>query len=972
MFMRSYLLSIAVIPIVIAHAQPISYQSRGAASYLVNYWAIRGNPFAARFAANRFSLIDEGSRIDIELMHGVKPALPVLHYKDVVALGDAYPEYRSMDRIEDAFLHSADPASLVAVERNDTVWCAWLQDRRSEATQNFTVYCFMDSLSPSGVLVAQLNARMKASFPRQGAFVQVFSEMDTGIAVPYSGRVRIQSMNDETPYVYAASIDKAFSIDDPLECHIAVTAGVLGSTIPDSVIAVMDFNRDNRLDTLRERMTMKRNGTAWQKDTVIMLPPDTHGGYEFVLYAYRHGQRYRAPARGIYGTNVNNRLMNDYYGFFVMDPGHPAWRTSYINEVVSACARDGYRGLFEDDCWYRLESWQPDAYPPIDYDEFVWRANLFRFMDSVRNALHPYPVYFNGLYSTVSDSLLLHADGGMTEGFAYTHWSNYVTGDSWRLQCDLGLKAQHQYRRSWLALGGAPRTDSEGRLYVLGSYLLAADSLSIYANATSYQEFSHFPEFDVPLGAPLSTAVAAVDELKRTQGTPSRSYYVREFEHGTVVVNPNAAGVVAFDAGGRARLAVDTLTTIDGGRITSRTTAAVDTIAPHSARIYLGRAGAESPRLCSPEILSMRVSPNPAPSDGVTPVIIEVELRDSSSQVLMADPSLPLYVVADCGAFGGPSTLLLRNDGAAASTIPSIYRGSCTITIGAPPSTTAIPILAHSTTGLVTVGQTPMSIRSADSTNLVLNYSYEIDNDHDGIPDLWRPYVKGFDYDTAGVNKKSGTRSVHVRNDSLSEFRGVLAFITLNQSVPGNLELSGWSKALNVSGTKGNDYALYVDARYTDGTPLYGQTAQFNTGTHDWEYASRIITPAKPIRDLTLYALFRFHSGEAWFDHLALRPAPASEVLPAISSPDRPQLGAVFPAPASGTIVIPVTIPCATHLRLEVLDVLGRRLALLEDRDDSAGSYPFRFDVSGLPEGSYVVRMTTRSGVVQRRFVVTK
>ena len=41
------------------------------------------------------------------------------------------------------------------------------------------------------------------------------------------------------------------------------------------------------------------------------------------------------------------------------------------------------------------------------------------------------------------------------------------------------------------------------------------------------------------------------------------------------------------------------------------------------------------------------------------------------------------------------------------------------------------------------------------------------------------------------------------------------------------------------------DYSLYVDLVYADGTPLWGQTAQFRTGTHDWEAREMIILPEK-------------------------------------------------------------------------------------------------------------------------------
>jgi len=45
-----------------------------------------------------------------------------------------------------------------------------------------------------------------------------------------------------------------------------------------------------------------------------------------------------------------------------------------------------------------------------------------------------------------------------------------------------------------------------------------------------------------------------------------------------------------------------------------------------------------------------------------------------------------------------------------------------------------------------------------------------------------------------------------------------------DQSGPGApLVVSGWSKAVGVTGTKTAEYSVWVDAQYTDGTSLWGQ-----------------------------------------------------------------------------------------------------------------------------------------------------
>ncbi|NOY80988.1 MAG: hypothetical protein GXP31_08280 [Kiritimatiellaeota bacterium] len=94
--------------------------------------------------------------------------------------------------------------------------------------------------------------------------------------------------------------------------------------------------------------------------------------------------------------------------------------------------------------------------------------------------------------------------------------------------------------------------------------------------------------------------------------------------------------------------------------------------------------------------------------------------------------------------------------------------------------------------------------------------------------------------------------------------------VVLNQKVPVPIVAVGWSKALQVSGGPDSNYSLYLDLEYMDGTPLWGQTAAFETGTHDWRRATVTVMPSKPVRSVKVYGIFRGHAGTAWFDDFQL------------------------------------------------------------------------------------------------------
>ncbi len=118
--------------------------------------------------------------------------------------------------------------------------------------------------------------------------------------------------------------------------------------------------------------------------------------------------------------------------------------------------------------------------------------------------------------------------------------------------------------------------------------------------------------------------------------------------------------------------------------------------------------------------------------------------------------------------------------------------------------------------------------------------------------------------------KHSGTRSVRMVNTQPDE--SILTqSVTLDQTQPTPILAGGWSKAENASGDPDGNYSVYLDITYSDGTYLYGQIAPFSTGTHDWEYRSVLVEPAKPIKSLSFNVIFRFRTGTVWFDDMSLK-----------------------------------------------------------------------------------------------------
>ena len=130
----------------------------------------------------------------------------------------------------------------------------------------------------------------------------------------------------------------------------------------------------------------------------------------------------------------------------------------------------------------------------------------------------------------------------------------------------------------------------------------------------------------------------------------------------------------------------------------------------------------------------------------------------------------------------------------------------------------------------------------------------------------WSPAANG----CAPGEGRNGTQGLRCDGASGSGWAGASQTVNLNRTNISPILVRGWSKAENIGGSPDNDYSLYVDILYEDGTPLWGQTANFRTGTHDWQQRELLILPEKPVKSLTLHCILRRHSGIAWFDDVSV------------------------------------------------------------------------------------------------------
>ncbi len=79
----------------------------------------------------------------------------------------------------------------------------------------------------------------------------------------------------------------------------------------------------------------------------------------------------------------------------------------------------------------------------------------------------------------------------------------------------------------------------------------------------------------------------------------------------------------------------------------------------------------------------------------------------------------------------------------------------------------------------------------------------------------------------------------------------------------------GWSKSAGVKSTQ--EYCIYLDVFFADGTKAYGIKALWCPLTHDWEYAYAAFKPWKPVEKILYHVLLRNQAeGTIWIDDLEL------------------------------------------------------------------------------------------------------
>jgi hypothetical protein len=226
------------------------------------------------------------------------------------------------------------------------------------------------------------------------------------------------------------------------------------------------------------------------------------------------------------------------WGWYLADTDHPGWRDWWMNQIRQEIADNESDGLFADSVgvpnYLGSDDWSP-ALPAYDEAfEAEWTRRVENWMQWANGELDPYALIVNAgmLVTTRETTDYSLADGVMVEGFAgWGEYDRFELGD-WLLQMDRVLALVNQDR---VVILQGYVWDAPERLWVLANYLLVKGSHT-YINLETSQDAEWFPEYDLPIGHPLESPAASVEELQ------IEGLYARSFSNGLVLVNPDPYG----------------------------------------------------------------------------------------------------------------------------------------------------------------------------------------------------------------------------------------------------------------------------------------------------------------------------------------------------------------------------------------------------------------------------------------------
>ena len=479
--------------------------------------------------------------------------LTVLAHADAMAIQPHGDRFAALDVDEDVFWHSADPAGLHVRSTTAGGVVCFRQDARARrmarlyscpGVRRYHIEVGRDSDGPFRKLVEPLNETGAPFYVRRvrtlevGEHVRVRSELSDGRRVAYSWARAPESKRTALILASPTPEGRFTVLCDGPDCPERAK----------DVVLVCDFDGDGEFGDGHAGEVPARQPAKTRRSWADLVV------YEGVLHnpAGRHFA-YRAevvhstlatPRKGesFQSGDYNNRIQMPQFGAYLVRPGQARWRNQLI-ERLGAALGAGYDGLNLDFAFdgFVPPAWRATSAPAPQLAEE--HEQLPRAMEDLLGHLaqrHPRAkILFNGLFTVRKvenyHRYVRRVTGAGIEFFAFGIDPNATNIDPRTGEAMLGLWETRRADRLVVARAGGREDNTVARITSLALYLLLADENTYYTFQTdaTTQDLPYFPEWDVPLGAP----VRKLDNPSDVVDPKRESLAARQFANGWVYFN---------------------------------------------------------------------------------------------------------------------------------------------------------------------------------------------------------------------------------------------------------------------------------------------------------------------------------------------------------------------------------------------------------------------------------------------------
>ena len=524
-----------------------------------------------------------------------------------------------LNLIERNFVHATDPASLRVVPVPDGLLVDWDSDERARYDEydsisqmrDFQVLGYVVYRSVEGQPFTVVWPRVMAADPSHLADADSITagategmEADTTLTAEILARTEfvdhevtggrsyryvvrtIGALDREYPYSGEVTAVAGQAPVEPLaHDHQSVIEGAPGDSTYTGRFRVrlpglrgrarlqIDRNADHDFDDPDETIPMRPSSEDWV-EAVTQLAAKSHTDLDLKIkfgFAYRievegdKGPKVVLPPTGVYTTNVNNRVRDARWGFYLTRTDTPYWIDHLQREVDFTGARPNslVKSLFFDELLFD-PTISVDALPAdLTAEQAV--ADAVTLVSAIHQKRPDLAIYYNGLMGAgptsawekahpsapAADTLAAAGTtGGMIEGFGVATWNDSPRGkrvpyimppEEWFLQIAAARTEAERGSELLLLARGPALSEVRARLFAFASYLLVRAPGVRLGYMVDRCATPPLPEW----GADLGAAEEPIPPIGRNgwEGEDNASNKVggafgRRFERGEVWVNP--------------------------------------------------------------------------------------------------------------------------------------------------------------------------------------------------------------------------------------------------------------------------------------------------------------------------------------------------------------------------------------------------------------------------------------------------